>query len=45
MRARIKCFGDELWLIIDGNDKTAWAVTEEELIPIRDAINKYLEEK
>ena len=43
IKAEIKKSSDCLWVVIDGDDKTAWAITEEELVPVRDAINKYLE--
>ena len=42
MKAEIKKFEDGLWLVIDGNDKTAWAITEEEILPIRDAIDEWM---
>lgn len=47
MKAKIeKDEAGYLWILVNGKfDDTAWAVTEAELIPIRDAINKYLEGK
>jgi hypothetical protein len=35
------CSGDCLWICIEGKDNIHMAVTEEELLPIRDAINHY----
>lgn len=45
MKVEIKLSGNSLWLIIDGDDNTAWAISEDELLPIRDAINEYLKKK
>lgn len=33
-----------LWMMIDGEDQTAWPITHEEVKPIMRACQKYLEE-
>lgn len=44
MKAQVKKYGNSLWIDINGeHDDTSWAIEEEELIPIRDAINVYLD--
>jgi len=47
MNARIEKdkHGTGLWMIIDGDDNTAWPITEEEVELVRNACNVWLEEK
>lgn len=43
IKVQIRDYGDKgLWLEIDGDVGSAWAITKEELLPIRDAIDEYL---
>lgn len=45
-KAEIKEIDDgSLRLIIDGNDKTAWAISEEEILPISRACDEWLLKK
>lgn len=45
MKAKIVKEGGGLWMFIDGEDKTAWPITEGEVGPIRNACNAWLEKK
>ena len=44
MKAKIEEDGG-LWMLIDGDEETAWAIKEEEVEPIRNACNAWLEKK
>lgn len=44
IKAYIKKEQDALWLIIEGEDKTAYPITEEEVKPISVACYNYLRE-
>ena len=46
MKARIEKTKDGMWLLIDdavAGDGLAWAIREDEVEPIRNACNEYLE--
>lgn len=43
MKAEIIKVDEGLLMIVDGNEDTAWAITEEEVFPILMACQKYLE--
>ena len=45
IKAEIKDYEGCLWLEINGNDETAWAIRDNEVLAIRNACDEYIVKK